>query len=78
MGAAGSIHEAYEYSPSQDDSDSKSMSASIKKWAMRKRSISTSTEPLFKLDPVRSNLLSVPCLERHPFQDYRFGKKLGK
>jgi hypothetical protein len=41
-------------------------------------SFSKNEEEFSKGRPVRPNLLSVPCIKRHPFTEYRFTKKLGE
>jgi hypothetical protein len=76
MGSSVGVQEPYEYSSSVDAPDE--TSRSIMTWKLRRRSISTSSDTTTKPDPVRANYLDTPYYDRHPFQDYRFGKKLGE
>jgi hypothetical protein len=80
MGAAvGVQQEPYDYSSTCDSDDTNSMQRSIFGWKLRRRSVSASSDnTINRPEPVRINYLDVPYLDRHPFQDFRFGKKLGE
>lgn len=77
MGASVTVREPYEYSISADAEDNAQPNKNILQvWKLRRRSLSTESPTKFL--PVRIDYLDVPYFDRHPFQDFRFGKKLGE
>jgi hypothetical protein len=86
MGSTVSVREPYEYSVSTDAEEGignhhRGLVPTSSSWRIRGRSSSLSSEgrPSFTLcQPVNIHLLDVPYIARHPFSDYRFGKKLGE
>ncbi len=88
MGGVIGVKDPYEYSNSVevDDFDKKRESSSNNinntsnnNMTVTLPSSSMQTTPsIDKIQPVRMHVLDVPLIERHPFQEYRFSKKLGE
>jgi hypothetical protein len=87
MGSSVSVREPYDYSLSFDTTEEGTHQRGLipafssSSWRIRRRSSSLSSEgrPSFTLcQLVNIHLLDVPYVDRHPFSDYRFGKKLGE
>lgn len=86
MGAGVAVQEPYEFS-FEDENNNKNNNSGIGgmfTWKSRRRTLSTASsdssiqQQQQRIEPVRINYLDVPYIDRHPFQDYRFGKKLGE
>ena len=86
MGGVIGVKDPYEYSNSVevDDFDKKRSDNNINSInnnmtvTLPSSSMQTTTTAMDKIQPVRMHVLDVPLIERHPFQEYRFSKKLGE
>lgn len=73
MGGVIGVKDPYEYSNSVEVED-----LLEKKQDLQKLPKVQNTSPRDKIQPVRLHALDVPQIDRHPFQEYRFSKKLGE